>query len=923
MMANDFNIENEIDSMMVQESEPREVMSLAQPTIEQDIEKEIDQEIKEERFGTTGQKILGLGEAYLRGTISGPAAVALETKVLGIPKEEIRARQEQIGETAETIAETLALLGPGVFGFGAKALGRLGFAAVANAPKATKVLQALNQATYLQAAGNIAARKATSEAAKKAIAFGVEGSLFAAMDPITRQMLSDEPTDVMKTASNVISSATFGAAFGAGTGYAVGKIAPLWRAKFGRQAEKALQPVIGENPPLTTAEAIETLAPESERGFLKKALSEQMPRKKEFMAETFKRGIPVTDAMTSESSMVQRWGGSVIDSPTVPAYLHRIKYDKGFKRVDQIVKQALKSDLPEDLSKAEIGELLFNTIEPKVRETKAVNDALYDAIRKETQFIPVSPDAVADFSKQILNLNRVKDNPRSPSAKFARDLVDDLIDRAAMGDYTVENLNNQIASISERMGKTAGERSFAFELKDLLKDLRDKQVMKFAEEMPVPRSEAEAAIKDLLAQSKLADQTYKEFRDNLSQLAKGLGIKIKGPSDFLLKLSEMKPEQITKKFLAKDNAEFLQFLGRNFPDELKVVMDQQKNQLLQKFSIEDTVRSGQLIKEVLKLPKEVKQVMFTPAQIKDLEISQWWLDRAARLNINPSKTARAIAINDYFTSKAAIMTVGDIAKISLIRAYTGGAQPSATAFKAMTDYFMSANQGALALQNMTKNLFQDREVKIDSSPERNLDFIDNKAKSFLIDPKVIRDDDEELSHYLPEQYQAAKTIETRVLNYINQQRPRPKKSGPLAQEMPPSLMDQIAFKKTLEIANQPQIILKKIQNGTIQSKDIIDLNSMYPELRNEMLSNMLREVANKMNKNEPINFKLRRGLSVFGALPMDGTFTPQAIQMAQSTFQPQGQPQQPGLPQMAKKSSKVSKLPEMADTEIERRLKNR
>jgi hypothetical protein len=334
-------------------------------------------------------------------------------------------------------------------------------------------------------------------------------------------------------------------------------------------------------------------------------------------------------------------------------------------------------------------------------------------------------------------------------------------------------------------------------------------------------------------------------------------------------------------------------------------------------------KSGPAIKEIFKLPKELRQTMFSKQQLKDLEIAQWWLDRAAKLNINPSKTSMGVAINEYFTGKAAIMTLGDVAKIGLIKAYTGGAKPSATAFKAMTDYFMSANQGALVLQKLTKSLIKEENINIKESPKRNLDFIDNQAKKLLLDPKVIRDTDDELSHYLPQQYQAVKTLQARVLNYINQQRPLPKKNGPLGKEYPPSVVERARFKKTLEIADQPNIILNKIQNGTLQSRDVQDLNAMYPELKNEMMYQIVRNVADKMKKNQPIPFKLKKGLSIFGAMPVDSSFTPRSIQSAQSVFVKSNVPQQQQMPAMAPKSSRKSEQPEMAQTDSQRRMSNR
>lgn len=921
-MNGDEQIRSLIQQEMAQETpEMTRAPATPQPDIESNIRQEIQNEIRQEKYTTPTQTLVGLGEAGLRGLLTGPGATALET-ALGVPKEEIAGRREQLGAVPEFFAEATGFLLPTLATAGLGALAtRTGISGFTAAQKAAQVASAFTQAGALQKAGQIGAKVVAGEAAKKAIAFGIEGALVGAMEPVTKQMLSSEPVDLMTTASNVAVNMTAGGAFGGALGYGIGKVSPIWKASITKNAQKAIDDVIGANGiPLSSMEMAERFVPQAEKEALKTALGKQMPNKGLFVKEANRLGIPVTDAMTSDSSLIQRIGGSLIDGPSVPAYLEKLKYDKGFERVNKIVTDTLASELPEGISKAELGDLIINTIEPKVRKRKDLVDVLYNEIRKETQFVPVELNDLQKVTDRILNSPRVLDNPRSPSARFAKDLMSDILERAQSGEYTVENLQSQIATINERVGLTASERSFGYEVRDLLNDLRNKQIIKFAEQMPVPTAEAEAATKSLIEQIKIANKEYGPFAEQLKELAKGIGFKVSGPADFLIKLSETKPEKIVDRLFAKGDVSFLKFLQENgFSDELKAVMDYQKAQLLQKFSIKDTLRSAQLIKEVTKLPKEIRRAMFTEQQLKDLDFAQWWLSRVSKLNINPSKTSMGIAFNEYFTGKALIMNIADTAKVALIKAHSSGAQPKATAFKALNDYFFNAHQGAVLLQKMGRQLFTNKEISIEEPNEASLRKLDSRAKQAELDPKTLQDSDNELYHYAPKEYLAAKTLESRVLNYVNQKRPKPRTSGVLGREIPPTTSQLADFKRTLQIANQPQIIFKKIQNGTLQSKDVQDLNAMYPELRNEMLNDLVKNVIYAKSKKTLIPNKMKKALSVFGAMPLDFTLTPQAIQAAQSTYQPKNLPMDQS-PQMAPKSTKKSRLPELTETDQQRRM---
>ena len=192
-----------------------------------------------------------------------------------------------------------------------------------------------------------------------------------------------------------------------------------------------------------------------------------------------------------------------------------------------------------------------------------------------------------------------------------------------------------------------------------------------------------------------------------------------------------------------------------------------------------------------------------------------------------------------------------------------------------------------------------------------------------LNPRAMIDASGDLGYYMPEESTALAATMSRITNYLNSVRPTPKQGGMLGKEIPLSQAQLADYKRTLQIAEQPLIVLKKLQKGNITSKDIKDLNAMYPEVRNMLLDKITRNIVEIKSQGKQIPFTLRKSLSIFTGMPLDNTMSPQSIQSAQATYQMQQQPQQQALPQMAKKSSRKSQLPNLTETDQQRRMLNR
>jgi hypothetical protein len=288
--------------------------------------------------------------------------------------------------------------------------------------------------------------------------------------------------------------------------------------------------------------------------------------------------------------------------------------------------------------------------------------------------------------------------------------------------------------------------------------------------------------------------------------------------------------------------------------------------------------------------------------------------KAADLAMNKlNQRAMKQGFDSLFKDKAAKPGLG------MYRFLESAKEVSATAFEAMQDFIKQSAKGAYLVKNSVNSIFEEEKpspVKVPS--ERSLQSLDKKLMEMEQDMEQILDAGGDVGYYMPEQNTAIGVINARVMNYLASQRPGVKQAGLLNVERQPTKPEMQKYYRTLQIAEQPAMVLKRIKEGSLISKDVQDIQAMYPESYNYFLNVLTEEIIDRKSENKPIPFRTRKSLSLFCGMPLDTTLTPQAIQAAQSTFAPKNLPP-PQTPQFAPKSGRKSQVPSLTETEQQRR----
>jgi len=186
--------------------------------------------------------------------------------------------------------------------------------------------------------------------------------------------------------------------------------------------------------------------------------------------------------------------------------------------------------------------------------------------------------------------------------------------------------------------------------------------------------------------------------------------------------------------------------------------------------------------------------------------------------------------------------------------------------------------------------------------------LDKKIKGIQANQQSLLNGNNALAHYMPNHASAVSQAATNAVNVLASKQPSNPKQGPLDEDFPASADQKSEYKRTLEIAQQPLMVLHHLQQGTLSPQDVGLLRDIYPNYFQKVTQRLMSGLVDHTAKGESVPYKMRAGISLLLGQPVDGTFTPQAIQAAQATFAQKSAQQQAAAPVSKSKGQKMSKL---------------
>lgn len=883
---------------------------------------EARQYVHEQKYGSTGQQALTALEGAGVGATFGLSTLA--ERALGVDPEDIRARAETnpglhgLGEGAGVAASALIP----VYGE-ANVLEHAGASAAAHLiPAGREAFGAAKALAAAREAGvGVQEAEAAYKAAKAAQPFlvkvgtnaanqAVQGALIGAGDEVSKMFASD-PHQTLGTAITDIGLSSL---LGGGIGASFGAASPAWEKLAGGRTESFLNKlknrINGETVPI--GQDLETVLKDAPPEI--KAVFMNDPRMQTHYQTLMESGTSSGDALRQT---VDDFRNNVIDNMTksVAPTENLTAHEAGEKAKASLL---------------ETTERLHNDVRSKYND---IGDVSQVQIPDEARL--KSYDSLTEKGQNF-------GSKGSPSEALFKNYSERLLAQDTIGD--LDKLATEIGSDKNAAWRSGDfEKSRAYgEILDHIRNFQDTELDRQAMELAKATGDENIILSAKLAQDQRsqARAAYKEFMGKLGEISSvGKLGKVKSFGQFQEALEKVPSAKLAERLFDKKNIEALNYLKENHPDIFQILLDQRKTSLIESASKSGELSTAKLSNSINSLPKEVKELMFTPEQIQNIEYSNEVLRKLGE-RINPSGTSRGL---DTLWNKmpmgvgaaAGLLTghnplvgglvgeaatalgrkIPDAIRLALLKFMGGSGPVDSGAFKALVDYAEKAYRGQKLVANAAKSIFvPSAEVTSKSfvPTQTERDKLDERLKEIQKNPDKMFEMGGKVAYYSPDHATALSQTIANSVNFLNSQRPQPIKKAPLDPEMPVSFSQKVQYERTLNIAQQPLFVMKHIKEGSILPSDVNTLKTLYPGLYQNISQQLTNNMIEAVHDEKSISYKTKQGLSIFLGSPVDSIFTPQSIQAAQGTFAQQKANQaattQSGPQRVSKNTGKMGKI---------------
>lgn len=225
-----------------------------------------------------------------------------------------------------------------------------------------------------------------------------------------------------------------------------------------------------------------------------------------------------------------------------------------------------------------------------------------------------------------------------------------------------------------------------------------------------------------------------------------------------------------------------------------------------------------------------------------------------------------------------------------------------------------AIKGDKLIKSAAENLFKgglNTQIRHLQPSKETLDKLDATVHEYASNPGYAQPD-ARLAHYSPDHASELSMMSGRAVSYLDSLKPRDTQASILDTKLPPSSAQKESYYRQLAIAEQPILVMQKINDGTLAPQDIQTIQTIYPALYNRMANEVRMNITQHSAEGNTIPYTTRQAASLFLQMPLDSTMVPSSIASAQGVFaqhaqQPQNQPMK------VKKASGTRPLTKMAN----------
>lgn len=406
-------------------------------------------------------------------------------------------------------------------------------------------------------------------------------------------------------------------------------------------------------------------------------------------------------------------------------------------------------------------------------------------------------------------------------------------------------------------------------------------------------------------------------------------------------------EGALRKLSGKDDADWLDFVQKHYPNTAAVLKDYHTNDLLEKAAGKAkegaVVNNAELLKILGNMSLELRNFVATPEAQQSITGIGAFLDSIKNPNYNFSNTGRtgasllkgmgstamsaATALSGHglgvsalvgFLSKTIGSSAPDAVRLALLRFLGSGKPIEAGAFKTMVDYIHHTVKGETLLSNAAKNIFKAGTEVIPAHmmpTESDRNKISKVMENVNKDPTSMNNVGGKTGYYLPTHQGVIAQTAANSVRYLAMQKPNIDRASPLDSQRMVSPLEKAQYARTTNLMQQPLLVFKHIQDGTLTPGDVATVKANYPGFYDRSVQKLNQNMTTALSKGATIPYKTKMGLSLYMGQALDSTMQPASIVAAQP-MPAQAQPQTAMQPASNPKrsTSSLSKMPKMYRT---------
>lgn len=213
---------------------------------------------------------------------------------------------------------------------------------------------------------------------------------------------------------------------------------------------------------------------------------------------------------------------------------------------------------------------------------------------------------------------------------------------------------------------------------------------------------------------------------------------------------------------------------------------------------------------------------------------------------------------------------------------------NAEGFKSAVDYVANAAKGTELINKAVDSVIKSTEVLPNHliPTQASRDKLQENLMA-LDSPDKILQSGGQLGHYMPQHLAAATALISQAKNTLDMKKPSNQAASPWVGTVLLTPLQKDKYNRSLDIAQQPLMVLKYAKDGTLTNSDIATLNNIYPGLAKAFSDKLGSKIVEAKSNGIAVPYHVRTAMSKLAGVNLDASQSPSNMQAIMMSAAPQ------------------------------------